>query len=146
VIEGKSDPSGMFFRLVVTAAGTVAAKLTERLRRPMFHVGQIADIRIASLLNLVFGTLTDLGSTGRGVCRRSTCVSPIAPGVGQDITLGSANQGYALSPARPLELDDEMLLPATDESIRKTAERLMRAVAREFEVGYWEPEADAPIA
>lgn len=138
VVEGRSEPSGMFLRVVVSAAGTVAAMLTESLRRPAFHTGQIADIRLASLLNLVFGTLTDLGASGRGLCHLTMRVKPTASGAGHVVTLGSANQGYAMGTAKPFELDEEMLLPITDESVAETAERMMRALAREAGIHYWE--------
>lgn len=140
VVEGRSAKSGMFMRLVVTAAGTVAATLTERLRRPMFHTGQIADIRLASLLNLVFGTLTDLDATGRSLFHVALDVTPTAPGADHTITLGSANQGYAMSTVQSLEWNGELLLPVSDESITEAAERLMRAIAREAGITYWEPE------
>lgn len=140
VIEGQSTVSGMFMRLIVTAAGTVAATLAESLRRPMFHTGQIADIRLASLLNLVFGTLSDLDATGRGLFHLSLHVEPTAPGADHVITFGSANQGYAMSTAQSLEWNGEVLLPVSDESIAETAERMMRAIAREAGITYWEPE------
>ena len=130
----------MFMRAVVTATGTVAATLTERLHRPTFHTGQIADIRIASLLNVVFGTLTDLGATGRGLFQLSMRTTPAAVGV-PTIKIGSANQGYALTTEESFELNDELLLPVTDESIAETAERMMRAFARANGIPYWEPEA-----
>lgn len=138
VIEGQSTVSGMFMRL--TGAGTVLATLTESLRRPMFHTKQIADIRLASLLNLVFGTLSDLDATGRGLFHLSLRVDPTAPGADHVITLGSANQGYAMSTAQSLEWDGELLLLVSDESIADTAERMMRAIAREAGITYWEPE------
>jgi hypothetical protein len=50
------------------------------------------------------------------------------------------NQAYEMSTAKPLEWNDEMLLPATEQSIVKTAERLMRAVARAAGIPYWDPE------
>jgi hypothetical protein len=140
VIEGQSEPSGMFMRVVVTATGTVAATLSERLRRPAFHTGQIADIRIASLLNVVFGTLTDLGASGRGLFQLSMQTTPAAVNVPM-ITLGSANQGYAMTTGESFELNDELLLPVTDELIGETAERMMRAFARANGIPYWEPEA-----
>jgi hypothetical protein len=140
LVEGRSTSSGMFVRLVVAAAGTVAATLTESLRRPMFHTGQIADIRLASLLNLVFGTLTDLDATGQGLFHLTLRVNPTAPGADHVITLGSANQGYAMSTLRPLEWKGELQLPVSDESIVESAERMMRVIAREAGITYWEPE------
>jgi hypothetical protein len=140
VVEGRSQTSGLFMGVLVTASGTVAARLTESLRRPVMHTGQIADIRIASLLKLVFGTLTDLGATGRGLLHLSMRSGPTAPGARHVLTLGSANQGYEMSTAKPLEVRDEMLLPATDESIKETAERMMRSIARAAGIAYWDPE------
>lgn len=126
VVEGRSAKSGMFMRLVVTAAGTVAATLTERLRRPMFHTEQIADIRLASLLSLVFGTLTDLDATGRSLFHVALDVTPTAPGADHTITLGSANRGYAMSTVQSLEWNGELLLPVSETSEDRRARKVIR--------------------
>jgi hypothetical protein len=62
------------------------------------------------------------------------------PGADHTITLGSANQGYGMSTVQSLEWNGELLLPLSNESIPEASERLMRAIAREAGITYWEPE------
>jgi hypothetical protein len=142
VVDGYSDASGIALRVVIDAAGTIGAKLTERLTRGSLHTGLVADQRVGPLLDLAFGTFTELGATGRGLAHLQLRVTATAPGWKPILPLDSANQGYELDAAddRALHFTAETSLPATPESQTQCAERMMRAIARLADIPYWEPE------
>ena len=100
VVEGRSNRRHVCARRRLVH-GHRRGNAHQSLRRPAFHTGQIGDIRVASLLNLVFGTLTDLGASGRGLCNLTMRVNPTLSGARHAVTLRSANQGYAMDTAKP---------------------------------------------
>jgi Putative DNA-binding domain len=139
VLDGHSDISRLGVRLLVDAGGTVGARLTERLTRGVLHTGEMADHRIAPLLDLAFGTLTDIGASGRGLLRLHLRVTATAPGWKPVITLSSADRTAELDAGAEFQVGDETGLPSTTDSLSETAERIMRAIARRAQVPYWEP-------
>jgi len=142
IVDGYSDVSGIALRVVIDARGTIGVKLTERLTRGSLHTGLVADRRLAPLLDLAFGTFTELDATGRGLADLRLRVTATAPGWKPILPLNAANQGYELDAgnARPLQISAETSLPATLESLAACAERMMRAIARLADIPYWEPE------
>jgi len=119
-----------------------SAFIVERLTRGSLHTGLVADRRLAPLLDLAFGTFTELDATGRGLADLRLRVTATAPGWKPILPLNAANQGYELDAgnARPLQISAETSLPATLESLAACAERMMRAIARLADIPYWEPE------
>jgi schlafen family protein len=139
VLDGHSDTSRLGVRLLVHGGGTAGVRLTERLTRGVLHTGEMADRRIRPLLDLAFGTLTDIGASGRGLLRLHLRVTATAPGWNPVITLSSADRTAELDAGAELQFGDETGLPSTADSLAETAERIMRAIARRAQIPYSEP-------
>ena len=80
---------------------------------------------LVAVINVVFGTLTDLGATGRGLFHLSLRSGPTASNARNVLTLGSVNQGYEMSTASPLKVSRRLRKAATcaTKAASKTANR-----------------------